>query len=71
MIDVRLFGQVSDFKVDLASEPALPQENILSLMAFGYSEDMSGRLTDGEKESITRAGVGSIIFDSFKINETH
>ena len=69
-IDVKVYGPVTDYKVDLSSEPSLVQENILSLMAFGYSEDLSSNLSGEEKESITRAGVGSILFNSFKINET-
>ena len=56
--------------MELSSEPALTQEDVLSLIAFGYTEDLSSNLSDQEKEAMTRAGVGSIIFDSFKINET-
>ena len=69
-IYVKVLGPVKTFKVDLTSEPALSQSDILSLIAFGYTEDLSQNLTDSERESMTRAGVTSIIFDSFKINET-
>lgn len=70
VIDIRVYGRLSDYKINLSSEPSMSQENILSLIAFGYSEDLSADLSETEKESITRAGVGSILFDSFKINET-
>lgn len=69
-VNIKVFGPVDDFKMELSSEPALTQEDVLSLIAFGYTEDLSANLSEQEKESMTRAGVGSIIFDSFKINET-
>lgn len=69
-VAVKLVGPVSDYKLNLSSEPPLAQSDVLSLITFGYTEDLSNDLTDSEKESMTRAGVGSIIFDSFKINET-
>lgn len=69
-VNIKVFGPVDDFNLELSSEPALTQEDVLSLIAFGYTEDLSSNLSDQEKEAMTRAGVGSIIFDSFKINET-
>ena len=69
-INIRVFDFVSDFKLDMTSDPSLIKSDILSLIAFGYTEDISSNLSDEERESMTRAGVGSIIFDRFKINET-
>lgn len=69
-VNVKVLGPVKTFNVDLSSEPSLAQSDILSLIAFGYTEDLSQNLTDSERESMTRAGVGSLLFDSFKINET-
>lgn len=69
-VNLKVYGPVKDFKLDLTSTPALAQEDILSLIAFGYTKDLSANLTDAERESMTQAGVGSILFDSFKINET-
>ncbi len=69
-VNIKVYGPVDDFNLELSSEPALTQEDVLSLIAFGYTEDLSSNLSEQEKESMTRAGVGSIIFDSFKINET-
>lgn len=69
-VNIKVYGPVDNFKMELSSEPALSQEDVLSLIAFGYTEDLSSNLSEREKESMTRAGVGSIIFDSFKINET-
>jgi translocation and assembly module TamB len=67
---LKLLGPVKDFKLDLSAEPNLSKSDVLSLIAFGYTEDLSANLSDAEKESMTKAGVGSIIFDRFKINET-
>lgn len=69
-INVKLLGPVKNFDMNLYSEPVLPQADILSLIAFGYTEDLSNNLTDQDRESMTRASIGSILFDSFKINET-
>tara|TARA_Y100000768_G_C23989377_1_gene691173 strand:- start:2579 stop:6517 length:3939 start_codon:yes stop_codon:yes gene_type:complete len=69
-IEIKVYGPAQNFTFDLSSEPALSQSDILSLIAFGYTEDLSNNLSDSERESMTRAGIGSLIFDSFKINET-
>jgi len=69
-LNLKVLGPVDSYNLDLSSDPSLSQSDILSLIAFGYTEDLSNNLSDSEKESMTRAGVGSIIFDSFKINET-
>ncbi len=69
-INIRVFDFVNNFKLDMTSDPSLVKSDILSLIAFGYTEDISSNLSDEERESMTRAGVGSIIFDRFKINET-
>jgi translocation and assembly module TamB len=69
-LSLRVFDFVENFKLDMNSEPSLSKSDILSLIAFGYTEDLSSNLSDAEKENITRTGVGSIIFDRFKINET-
>lgn len=69
-IFVKLFGLAEDFQLNLSSEPALSQSDIFSLIAFGYTDDISNNISVAERENMTRAGVGSIIFDSFKINET-
>lgn len=69
-VNISVLGQLQEFKLDLSSDPVLSQADVLSLVAFGFTEDLSTNLSDSEKESMTRAGVGSIIFDRFKINET-
>lgn len=69
-IFIKVVGPVDDFQLDLLSQPTLAKGDILSLVAFGFTENLSSNLSDAEKESMTKAGVGSIIFDRFKINET-
>lgn len=60
-------GNPKNINFDLSSEPNLSKNNILSLIAFGYTEDLSSTLSADERESMTQAGVGSFIFDQFKI----
>jgi translocation and assembly module TamB len=69
-VDVKAFGHIEDLTFDLTSEPSLSQKDIFSLIAFGYTEDISSNLSTSEQESLTTAGVGSLIFDRFKINKT-
>ena len=69
-VTTQLIGPLKDFDFKLSSDQNLTQSDILSLIVFGYTKDLSNNLSDAERESMTRAGVGSLIFDSFKINET-
>ena len=68
-VDIQLYGPVRDFNVELSSIPQLSQEDILSLIAFGYTKDISSNLSEEQREEMTRAGVGAVIFDSFQINQ--
>lgn len=69
-INVEAFGKIKDLNVRVASDPGLPQEDILSLVAFGYTDETSNNLSVTDKENMTKVGVGALIFDSLKINET-
>ncbi len=69
-ITIKTLGDIRDYNPSFSSEPALSQNDILSLIAFGYAGDASQDLSNSERETLTQAGVGAIIFDRFKINET-
>lgn len=69
-VSVKAVGPVNNPNIIFSSDPFLSQSDILSLIAFGYTEDISQNLSSREREALTQAGVGSIIFDSFKINKT-
>lgn len=65
----KIFGTPDNFTFDLSSEPALSKQNILSLVAFGYTEDISNAITPEERQQLTNVGVGSFIFDQFKVTD--
>ena len=69
-VNIKVFGHVDDFALEMSSEPPLAQSDVLSLIAFGYTDDISSGLSTAQRESITQVGVGSFIFDRLKINET-
>lgn len=68
-VSAKVFGTPDNFTFDLSSEPALTKQNILSLIAFGYTEDISNAITPEERQQLTNVGVGSFIFDQFKVTD--
>lgn len=68
-LTAKAFGNPESFTFDLSSDPALSKQNILSLIAFGYTEDLSSTITAQERQDLTRVGVGSFIFDQFKVTD--
>ncbi len=68
-ITAKAAGDLERFSFDLSSDPALTQNSILSLIAFGYTDEIQNTLTSGDQQSLTRMGVGSFVFDRFKIND--
>ena len=68
-INMRLYGRAKSFNLDLNSEPSLSQVDILSLITLGYTNDLTSNLGTGERNAVTSAGIGGLIFDRFKINE--
>ncbi len=65
----KAFGNPDSFTFDLSSDPALSKQNVLSLIAFGYTEDLSNAMTPEERQNLTNVGVGSFIFDQFKVTD--
>jgi translocation and assembly module TamB len=65
----KAYGDLERFNFDLTSEPALPRNSILSLIAFGYTDEIQSTLTQGEQQNLTQVGVGSFVFDRFKISD--
>ena len=64
----KAYGDLDKFNFDLSSEPALTRNSILSLIAFGYTDDMQSSLGD-QKEKLAGMGVGSFVADRFKISD--
>jgi translocation and assembly module TamB len=64
-----LSGNISKVNVDLSSEPALSKEDLLSLVTFGVTTDMSKNLESSERKFVTTVGIGTLLVDQLKINE--
>jgi translocation and assembly module TamB len=65
----KAYGDLERFNFDLTSDPALPRSSILSLIAFGYTDEIQNSLKPQDQQSLTQVGVGSFVFDRFKISD--
>ena len=68
-IYAKAYGDLERFNFDLTSDPALPRNSILSLIAFGYTDEIKNTLEQKDQQSLTQVGVGSFVFDRFKISD--
>jgi translocation and assembly module TamB len=64
-----LSGKIDKLNINLSSEPALAQEDLLSLLTIGVTSDMSKNLEAGERKFVTTVGIGTLLVDQLKINE--
>ena len=69
--DVKLdiFGTLDKTNINLSSEPALAQEDLVSLLTLGVTSDISKNLEASERKSVTTVGIGALLFEQLKINE--
>lgn len=67
-VKVDVAGKVDDFDFKLTSEPALSQQDILSLLTLGVTSDIANNLDDTGRKSITSLSLGSLIVDQFMLN---
>ena len=58
-LSAKVNGPVSNFNLDLRTDPYLEKSDILSLVAFGYTENTSSSLSEEQKSLMTQAGIGS------------
>lgn len=68
-IYAKAYGDLERFNFDLTSDPSLPRNSILSLIAFGYTDEIQTSLQQKDQQSLTQVGVGSFVFDRFKISD--
>ncbi len=68
-VQIKAYGDLERFNFDLTSDPSLTRNSILSLIAFGYTDEIQSSLTQGEQQNLTQVGVGSFVFDRFKITD--
>ena len=68
-VNAKAYGDLGRFNFDLTSDPVLPRNSILSLIAFGYTDDLQNTLKQEDQTNLTQLGVGSFVFDRFKISD--
>jgi translocation and assembly module TamB len=68
-ISIFASGTTDSNKITLSSNPSLPQEDILSLLAFGIRGDDAKRVSPDDLTAITYTEVGSILLEQLKINK--
>ncbi|MBA2404940.1 MAG: translocation/assembly module TamB domain-containing protein [Bdellovibrionales bacterium] len=68
-INAKAYGDLERFNFDLTSDPSLPRNSILSLIAFGYTDEIQNTLEQKDQQNLTQVGVGSFVFDRFKISD--
>jgi hypothetical protein len=56
-------------KVTLTSTPNLPQEDIASLLAFGYRGEDTRRINPNDSSAITYSEVGSILLEQLQLSQ--
>lgn len=66
-IQAKAYGDLERFNFDLTSDPSLPRNSIFSLIAFGYTDEIQRTLDPREQQNLTSVGVGSFVFDRFKV----
>lgn len=66
-IQAKAYGDLERFNFDLTSDPPLPRNSIFSLIAFGYTDEIQRTLNPREQQNLTSVGVGSFVFDRFRI----
>lgn len=66
-IDLIVSGQVDQMNIALSSEPALPQDEIVSLLTLGITSDISRNLNEEDRRSITTMSLGGFLFDQLQL----
>lgn len=56
-------------KITLSSNPALPQEDIASLLAFGYRGEDTRKINPNDSTAITYSEVGSILLEQLQLSQ--
>jgi translocation and assembly module TamB len=66
---VSVRGAADSLNVEMGSNPSLGQEDILSLLTLGVTNDVSKNLGEEERQSVTTLSIGSLLVDQLKINQ--
>jgi translocation and assembly module TamB len=67
-VNLGVAGRLSAYKVDLTSNPVLPEPEILSLLALGFTSGDMQRLKTGDRSSIEQSEAASLVLHSTDFN---
>ncbi|MGE3261215.1 MAG: translocation/assembly module TamB domain-containing protein [Bacteriovoracia bacterium] len=68
-INIFASGTTDKPKITFSSYPSIPQEDIVSLLAFGYRGEDTKKLNATDTNNIAYSEVGSILLDQLQINQ--
>lgn len=68
-LKLEIAGKVDKVNINLTSDPPLSQEDLLSLLTLGVTNDISKNLDSTDRKFVTTVGLGTLLVDQFKINE--
>ena len=70
--DIKLIinGSFDNININLSSEPVLSREDIISLLALGFTTETSKNLQQGDRQAMTSVGLGSLLVEQLKINQS-
>lgn len=68
-VKLNVDGPSDNINIGFSAEPFLEQEDILSLLTLGVTSDISKKLKERERQSVTTIGLGSLIMDQLRVNE--
>lgn len=66
-VDLLVNGALDQMNIALSSEPALPQDEIVSLLTLGITSDISRNLNEEDRRSITTMSLGGFLFDQLQL----
>ena len=68
-INIFASGTMDDPKITLSSTPSLAQQDILSLLAFGFRGEDAKKVRSNDMSVLTYSEVGSALIDQLRINK--
>jgi hypothetical protein len=68
-VNIIASGSVERPKITLSSYPALSQEDIVSLLAFGYRGEDTKHVSGSDTSAITYSEVGSILMEQLQLSQ--
>lgn len=68
-ISIFASGTIEKPKISLTSYPSIPQEDIVSLLAFGYRGEDARKVKSDDTSAITYSEVGAILLEQLQLNQ--